>query len=130
MKKEDQEKRLRETAKEVLCFLGFKNTVVEVNLVRSGVMKNLNRQFRGRNFTTNILSFKTPNIFPFHKGFPCLLGEIYLNPAYALEHNEDIEYLLIHGLLHLLDFDHERFDDRMKMNRLENKIIKWQRIKS
>ena len=117
-------------AKKVLDFLGYKNTVVEVNLVKSSVMRNLNRKFRGKDSTTNVLSFGTPSIFPSHKGFPRLLGEVYLDPTYVSEHNEDIEYLLVHGLLHLLGFDHTRFDDRIRMNRLEDKIIKWQRIKS
>lgn len=130
MKREEQEKKLRETAKEILEFLGFKDSIVEVNLVGSGIMRSLNYKFRGRNSTTNVLSFETPDIFPSHRGFPRLLGEVYLNPVYVREHNEDIKYLLIHGLLHLLGFDHKRFNDRIKMNRLENKIIKWQRIKS
>ncbi len=130
MRREDQEKRLRGAAKEVLDFLGYKNTVVEVNLVRSSVMKNLNRKFRGKDSTTNVLSFGTPSIFPSHKGFARLLGEIYLDPKYVKKHDEDMDYLLIHGLLHLLGFDHTRFNDRMRMNRLENKLLKWQRIKS
>lgn len=131
MSKATEAKRLERLAKEVVGFLGYKESFIEVNLVTSGVMKSLNRKFRGKNSTTNILSFDAPQGFPEpYKNFPRFLGEVYLDPAYIKSRGENIDYLLIHGLLHLLGFGHERYGDRIKMIKLERKILKWQKTKS
>lgn len=131
MKNSGEVKRLRELARKTLDFLGYKDAVVEVNIVESEVLKSLNRRFRGKNSTTNILSFTSPPDFPHpHKKLPRFLGEIYLDPAYIRRQKENIDYLLIHGLLHLLGFDHKRYDDRIKMARLEKRLLRWQKIKS
>ena len=125
-----EEKRLGHLAKEALGFLGHDNSVVEVNLVSSQTMKSLNRRFRGKNSTTNVLSFPAPSAWPVTPhAAPHFLGEIYLGPAYIKKQKENIDYLMIHGLLHLLGFGHERYDDRMKMERLEKQLLKWQKIK-
>ena len=130
MRSSGEEKRLQDLAKETLDFLGHKDAVLEVNLVTRSVMRSLNHRFRGKNSTTNVLSFGAPQGFPEpRKNFPRFLGEVYLDPAYIKSRGENIDYLLIHGLLHLLGFGHERYDDRIKMMRLERKILKWQKIK-
>ena len=125
------EKKLFILAQEVLEFLEVKDSFIEVNLVKSAVMRSLNRKFRGKNFSTNILSFEAPKAFPklpkaSHRRF---LGEIYLDSAYIRRKGENIEHLLIHGVLHLLGFEHERYDDRIKMARLEKKLLRWQKIR-
>jgi len=123
--------RLGRLAKEALVFLGQKDSYIEVNLVTGGVMKSLNARFRGKNQTTNVLSFGASKVFPkLPKKAKKFLGEVYLDQAYIKSRGENLEHLLIHGLLHLLDFSHERYDDRIKMERLENKLLKWQKIKS
>ena len=125
-----EEERLSFLAKETLGFLRHKSSYVEVNVVKSSLMRSLNRRFRGQNKTTNVLSFPAPQKFPKPlRGAPKFLGEIYLDPVYIKNQGENIDYLLIHGLLHLLGFGHERYDDRIKMERLEKKLLKWQKIK-
>jgi rRNA maturation RNase YbeY len=52
------------------------------------------------------------------------LGEIYLNPEYITEHGEDFEYMLIHGFLHLLGYDHITKSDRMKMEKQERTLLR------
>jgi len=130
VRKKTEAKRLRNLAKEVLDSLGYKRSFIEVNLVTKGVMRSLNYRFRGKDSTTNVLSFGVPRGFPEpRKYFLRSLGEVYLDPAYIKSRGENIDYLLIHGLLHLLGFGHERYDDRMKMMKLERKILKCQKIK-
>lgn len=130
MNKTTEAKRLAGLAKEVLAFLGHKRSFIEINLVTASVMRSLNRKFRGKNSTTNVLSFGAPQGFPEpRKNIPRFLGEIYLDADYIKSNGENIDYLLIHGLLHLLNFSHERYDDRMRMINLEKKILKWQKIK-
>ena len=126
MRKGDQQKRLSLLAQEVLTFLNKKDTYAEVNLVSSSEMRKLNSGYRGKDKTTNVLSFSSPAWFPRAKReSPRLLGEVYLDPVFIKKRGEDMDYLLVHGLLHLLGLDHGRYDDRIKMERMEKKILKW-----
>ena len=66
----------------------------------------LNLEFRGKNYATDVLSFESPDSF----------GELVLCPqvlkAQATEHQlrlqEELGYLVLHGMLHLLGYEHER----------------------
>jgi ssRNA-specific RNase YbeY (16S rRNA maturation enzyme) len=54
-----------------------------------------------------------------------MLGEVYLCPSYIKVNGESLEYLAIHGLLHLMGFNHEKNRDRIRMKSTEQKIQKW-----
>lgn len=97
---------------------------VSVYLIDNETMRKLNRIHRKKNKTTNVLSFVPPKNFVMPPNAPKTLGEIYLAPDYIKKHDEDIVYLLIHGFLHLLGFEHERKNDTISMQRKENKLIK------
>ncbi len=118
-------RRLDSLAEAVLRFLGREDASVAVWMVGDRVMRSLNRRFRGKHSSTNVLAFPTPSEFPRVPEEPWNLGEVYLNPTYISEHGENIEYLLVHGILHLVGFDHEEKDGRIKMERLEQKILSW-----
>ncbi len=96
----------------------------EVFFINDAEMRRLNRVYRGKDKTTNVLSFDAPGGFP----RPDLdqktkhLGEIYINPSYIKKHGEREETMLTHGLLHLLGFNHELQSDKIKMQKLEKKI--------
>jgi probable rRNA maturation factor len=78
-----------------------------VVFVTSAKMKKLNSQFRGKNKHTDILSFAPIE--------PSSLGELVLclpvlkkqAKEHKLSTNHEIGYMLIHGILHLLGYDHE-----------------------
>jgi probable rRNA maturation factor len=82
-------------------------------------LQRLNLQFRGKNYPTDVLSF--PSESP-----QTSLGDIAISAqraaAQAAEFGhpeaEEIKILMLHGVLHLLGFDHER--DRGKMAKAEN----------
>jgi len=96
----------------------------------------LNRQYRGIERATDVLSF--PQI-EFSSQLSALnsqrfvLGDIVINlhqaKRQAAEHgltfNEELRWLLIHGLLHLIGYEHEksRYDEK-KMRRKERKLLK------
>ncbi len=67
--------------------------------------------------------------YPAFPGFPYPgikekpLGEIYLNPTYIKRQGERVEFMLIHGFLHLLGYDHVKKNDRIIMERLEQKLL-------
>lgn len=84
-------------------------------------LRRLNRQFLGRDYPADVLSFPEPG----PDGF---LGEIALSvdraAAQAAERGhtlpEEVGILLLHGVLHLVGFDHEK--DRGKMARAERRF--------
>lgn len=92
-------------------FLRLEKRQVEVYLVSRRAMKK------------NVLAYPAPRNFPRPDLFGKeSLGEIHLNPDYIKRHNQNIILMLIHGLLHLLGYDHQKKSDRMKMERMERKL--------
>ena len=93
-------------------------------------IKKLNRKFRNKNKHTDILSF------PFHqkskKSKEIYLGDIiisfnYMNKSKGSKtfyFKENVVKTFIHGFLHLLDFDHIRKKDYIKMLNEEQKIFR------
>jgi len=118
------EKKLVVTAKKVLAILGISGSSLEIFLVTDKVMRDINREYRGRDKETNILSFEASDV-PRPDEKLCHLGEIYLAPSYISAHNENINHLLVHGILHLVGYDHEQGERKAKeMENKEEEIIK------
>jgi probable rRNA maturation factor len=93
-------------------------------------IQTLNRDWRGKNAPTNVLSF--PAAEP-GKGLPASLyiGDIVIAyqtvareaVAEGKPFNHHLAHLAVHGFLHLLGYDHENDRDAQKMERLERKIL-------
>ncbi len=104
-----------------------------VAFVSDRKMRELNRDFRGKNSTTDVLSFPfaDEDADGFDNGFSDgeenFLGDIIISVEQAarqasennLELELEIKQLIVHGILHLCGFDHETDDG--EMNRLELK---------
>ena len=99
-------------------------------LVNDAEVKLLNRQWRGKNKPTNVLSFpaadqKVP------RGEPKPLGDLVLSydtcakeaRAAAITLRDHAMHLVVHGLLHLVGFDHETDADANKMEAREIRIL-------
>ncbi len=91
-------------------------------------MARINRQARGKNQPTDVLSFPAPKVFQ-KQGF---LGELVIcvpvlrEQAREQGHSiaEELDILLVHGVLHLLGYDHERGPAAArKMAKMELKIL-------
>lgn len=104
---------------------GLKGTVNL--LVTSGTeVRSLNRQFRGKNKETDVLSFPADSQGMF--GALRLAGEIAISADVAkqsaaqLGHSaaDEVKILALHGILHLAGFDHER--DNGQMERQERRL--------
>lgn len=101
---------------------------VEVNIVESGKMKELNRIYRGKNSDTDVLSFpwRDDKIVK-----STLLGEIYLSSSrikrqakdFNISAKEEMARMFIHGLLHLVGHDHGKPREAKKMFALQEKIL-------
>ncbi len=103
-----------------------KNLDVRLVFIGDAKMKKLNRQFRGNEKTTDVLSF------PIEKNGKNVEGEIYISlpqarrqaPLFGNKTEGEILRLSSHGFLHLLGYDHHTVKDRSKMFSREEKYLK------
>jgi probable rRNA maturation factor len=89
---------------------------VEVLLADDQTLRRLNKEFRGKNKPTDVLSFPTPaEIAPYHAGDLAISLEIAARQAEAYGHTliDEVRILILHGLLHLSGEDHETDDGEM-----------------
>ena len=100
---------------------------VTIVFVRNAAMRKLNREFRGQDQPTDVLSFPT-QAENFETENESHLGEVVISVDRAaaqakdngLSFGNEVEQLILHGLLHLCGYDHET--DNGEMNRLELKL--------
>ena len=96
---------------------------VNVLLTTSSEMKSLNRRFRKKDKTTDVLSFPAaPEIQKQLAGDIAISAEIATRNARLLGHSpsEEIKILVLHGILHLRGYDHEC--DNGEMQRREKRL--------
>jgi probable rRNA maturation factor len=107
---------------EELCALalasaGIDDGHVAIEFVDEERIRDLNREFRGNDSPTDVLSFgvdedgETPG--------PRELGDIVICP----EHTEDLREAVLHGALHLTGMDHETDDGEMLA--LQAELMRW-----
>jgi probable rRNA maturation factor len=90
---------------------------VDILVTSSGRMRSLNRRFRDLDKTTDVLSFPAvaDDAREEFAGEIAISAEIAAESARALGHRaaEEVKILVLHGLLHLRGYDHERDDGEM-----------------
>jgi probable rRNA maturation factor len=119
----------QEFAEQALRAVGERSKTATIVFVGDAAITKLNRQFRGRNHATDVLSFLA-NAEPFENESRKTLGEIVISAQRAtaqakqnrLNFDDEVRQLILHGLLHLCGYDHET--DNGEMNRLELKLRK------
>jgi probable rRNA maturation factor len=107
---------------------------VNVLVTSSAAVRALNRQFRGQNKATDVLSFPAPSSNSESRKPATLAGDVAISADIALENsirlghpvNQEIKILALHGILHLAGFDHER--DHGEMARTEAKLRRALRL--
>ena len=99
---------------------------VNLLLTSNTAMRSLNRQFRAKDVPTDVLSFPSPSL-PLNQpartaGDIAISVEIAAQNAGKLGHStaEEVKILVLHGILHLAGFDHER--DNGEMARKEARL--------
>lgn len=119
-----------------------KEVEIEVELLDSTEMQELNREERGIDKVTDVLSFPSLEVeLPFNasdyeddvnpENDCVILGEIYICLERAQEQAEEyghslereLGFLVTHGMLHLLGFDHEEEEEREEMEALQDEIL-------
>ena len=99
-----------------------------VRVVGEEEMTKLNRRYRGRNQSTNVLSFPVEPLPGMHTD---LLGDIVVcgpvvDREAAIQHKSPMghwAHMVVHGLLHLFGYDHESDQDVMAMEALEKSVL-------
>ena len=106
----------------------------EVGLIIAGdeEIRKLNYRYRGKNQPTNVLSFTNQEMAGSVQREPDAhyLGDIYIGYSHLIQEAQDLKIskrerfaqLFIHGLLHLIGFDHETPQDLAKMEAMEDRI--------
>src|SRR5262245_13353148 len=115
---------LKHRAGSLLSAMRIQGSALSVFLIDNRRMMGLNRQYRKKTKATNVLSFRASKGFVMPKGALHPLGEIYLAPDYIAKKGEDLDFMLAHGLLHLLGYDHEKKGDSIKMRQKEVQLMR------
>jgi probable rRNA maturation factor len=104
-------------AKKVLSGENRETEKISLAFIDKAEIKELNRKFRKKNKATDVLSFNLND--------GDYLGEIVICPEMVKEKKEDIVEVFIHGILHLVGYDHERSDKEAKeMEQKQEKYFK------
>jgi probable rRNA maturation factor len=98
---------LRAAALAALEACGLSDGHLTIALVDAGAIRALNREHRGRDRPTDVLSFPVDGAGP--ATGPRELGDVVICP----EHTEDLEEAVVHGVLHLAGHDHETDEGEM-----------------
>ncbi len=102
----------------------YKNSEVSITLVNDAEIKKINKKYRGINKPTNVLSFEL--------GDDVLLGDIFISldtvrreaKSENISVAEHTAHMIVHGVLHLLGYDHLNDKDAEKMEKKETAILK------
>ncbi len=95
-------------------------------------IKKINKEYRKKNKPTSVLAFPSKDFKKIKNFEERQAGDIFLCPDYikkeAKKTKETLNYrltvLFIHGILHLLGFDHKENKDALKMEALERKVLR------
>ncbi len=117
------EKKIKTIALATLKNLKQDGVQAEIYLAGNQKMKFLNKKFRGKNKAADVLSFNEPKNFISPPSKFKRVGEIYLNMDNNSRQTAVSYKLLIHGLLHLLNYDHKKKNDRIDMEKIERKLF-------
>jgi len=103
---------------------------IELIIVNNETMKALNSEHRGKETSTDVLSFPMETPFTEQSIFGMPLGSIVISETFVIKKakelghtvQDELSLLFIHGVLHLLGYDHEI--DKGEMRQREAEIIK------
>jgi len=135
--------RLERSARAILDDVGEASAELGILFVGDQRIRSLNRRYRGNDRTTDVLAFAMREARPLHalrraQGRPALLtpdllGDVVISVPTAWRQaieagrslNEELTCLLVHGILHLCGYDHERSEkEARRMHRRERMILR------
>jgi probable rRNA maturation factor len=122
---------LQEDARSVLRVLGRSQAELSVVVCDDAFIHDLNLRWRGKDSPTDVLSFAMTEGAGAHLD-PRVLGDVIISvptarrQAEALGHPlaREMRVLLVHGILHLCGYDHERPEDAPAMRAKEAEVLR------
>lgn len=134
------EDRIKRIAAYALQKLGVHpDSELSISLVEESEMETLHLQWMDEPGPTDVLSFPMDEIRPNSASTgPGVLGDIVLCPEFAAKQakeagnslQEELELLTVHGVLHLLGFDHRESEEKRIMFSLQEEYLKGWRIQA
>ena len=105
------------------------NSSINLRILNDNEMTKLNKKFRKKNKSTNVLSFTNEDI---SKSLTGNLGDIAVSYEFLEEESKQLNknfddhiiHMLIHGVYHILGFDHENNEMAAQMENKEIKLLK------
>jgi len=126
---------LRAIARRVLAAEGAGPAELGIAISDEATLRELNRRYLGRDEPTDVLSFRlsegSETAFVLAPGEATPLGEVIISYPTALRQAQEgghsvegeLAHLLVHGVLHLLSYDHRQREDERAMRRKEEQIL-------
>jgi probable rRNA maturation factor len=122
------------TAEKVFNIITIDNISVNIILSDNKFIQSINKNYRKKNKPTDVISFayRDDDLFPRLDYNIEELGDIYISLekaseqalAYEVPLKDELKRLLIHGILHLLNYDHEiSAEEDKRMRDMEDKIF-------
>ncbi len=117
------------TARRLLAEVGERGSALSLTLVGDTAIRTLNREYRGKDAPTDVLSFSLDHR-PMPEALERLLGDVVISVDMARRQAADYDAplqrelyrLLIHGVLHLMGHDHAKSAQRRVMEREERRL--------
>jgi probable rRNA maturation factor len=120
-----------------LNYLKLDNVVFNIIIVDNETIHSINKEYRGVDRPTDVISFALEDDTSFVSTEYRILGDIYISIDKAKEQAEsyghslkrEISFLTVHGLLHLLGYDHMTEEEEKEMFGLQELILDGYGIK-
>ncbi len=117
--------------------MGVKNPLLNIVIVDNKKIQEINKTYRNKDAVTDVISFAFEEVNDVNYDNVRFLGEIYISyercVSQASEYGHSVKrefcYLAVHGLLHLLGYDHINEEDKKVMRALEEEILNEYDIK-
>ena len=130
----EEEKKIIEYA---LKYKKLENVVFNVIFVDNQTIRQINKEYRGIDKETDVISFALEDQKDDFQLEERVLGDIFIciprmqEQAVSYDHSEkrELAFLVVHGLLHLLGYDHQTKIDEEKMFGLQKEILDEEGIK-
>ncbi len=124
-------RRLTVASRRLLTTLMIHSSSLEIFLLGGEEMNRLKRTFYPKGSgLANVLAFPPPPNFPDPEARLRSLGQIYVNRDLCRKDYPYLAFLLLHGLLHLLGYEHVGKSDILKMEKREKELWQTMRITS
>lgn len=121
---------LQRAASAALSAVGVKEVSLTVMITGDARVRSLNKAHRGVDETTDVLAFPADYVDPDlgHRYVGDVIISLPRAEAQAEEGGhavgDELQLLVVHGVLHLLDFDHKEEGDKREMAALQSQVLK------